>query len=610
LSGSVGILRAVPRKLPLAIAFALVLPLGACGLFESKPTQDDIAKNFLADVAKGDTAAAAQLTDDANASKALLDKVRAALKPTAVTLTATASQPPNGDTATVPFTANWTLGKDRTWSYQGSLAMTQASGDWKVHWQPEDVHPKLSAQQSLVLQTLQPDPAPVLDRDGAPLLAPTQVISISVDRKQATDLNSVATALAGALNKFDNTITAQSIVDGASKTPDGQAYNVINLRDSDYQTVRSAIHELPGVTFATQTQLLAQNKSLGPQFLSTLKAAVNAQVAGAAGWKIVTQDAAGNEVAQLAGKDPTAASSLTTTIGTNYQAAAQSALATVPQAAAIVAMQPSTGEILAVAQNAPADAQGLIALTGQFPPGSTFKIVTGVSALEAGKVTLDGPQPCPGKTTIDGRVIPNENEFDLGTVPLRTAFAQSCNTTFSQIAATLLTSQQLADTAKQMGIGADFTVPGVTTVTGSVPVPTSTVERAEDGFGQGKDQVSPFGMALVASTVVQGSIPTPSLIRGTQTKVNTAAQPPVPAPVLDSMRQMMRAVVTDGTARAIKDIPDVAGKTGTAEFGDGKNSHGWFVGYRGDLAFAVLLVGAGSSSPAVVVAGNFLRAVK
>jgi cell division protein FtsI/penicillin-binding protein 2 len=601
--------RAVPRKLPLAIAFALVLPLSACGLFESKPSQDDIAKNFLAAFAKGDTAAAAQLADDTNGAKAMLDKVKAALKPKALTLTASASQPPSGDTATVPFNADWNLGDDRSWKYQGSLAMTKASGDWKVHWQPEDIHPKLSAQQSLELKVQQPDPAPVLDRDGAPLLAPTPVIGISVDRKQAGDLGSVANTLAAALGQFDNTITAQSIIDGATKTPDGQAYSVVNLRDSDYQKVRAQIHELPGVSFVTSTQLLAQNKSLGPQFLTAIKTAVNAQVAGAAGWHVVTLDAAGNEVTDLAGKDPQAAQSLTTTIGTNYQAAAQAALAGVPQASAIVALQPSTGEILAVAQNAPADAQGLIALTGQFPPGSTFKIVTGISALEAGKVTVDGPQPCPGTTTIDGRVIPNENKFDLGTVPLRTAFAQSCNTTFSQIAATQLTSEQLADTAKQLGIGSDFTVPGVTTVTGSVPVPTSTVERAEDGFGQGKDQVSPFGMALVAATVVKGSIPTPSLIRGTQTKVNTPAQQPVPGPVLDSMRQMMRAVVTDGTAKAIKDIPDVAGKTGTAQFGDGTNSHGWFVGYRGDLAFAVLLVGAGTSSPAVVVGGNFLRAV-
>lgn len=152
------------RKLPLAVAFALVLPLSACGLFESKPSPDDIAKTFLADFAKGDTAAAAQVTDDSNGSKALMDKVRTALKPKTVTLTASASQPPNGDTATVPFNASWDLGNDRSWAYQGSLAMTRTSGDWKVHWQPEDVHPKLSAQQSIELKVQQPDPAPVLDR--------------------------------------------------------------------------------------------------------------------------------------------------------------------------------------------------------------------------------------------------------------------------------------------------------------------------------------------------------------------------------------------------------------------------------------------------------------
>jgi beta-lactamase class D len=599
----------VLRKLSIAFALVLVVPMAACGLFQSKPSPDDIAKVFLIDFGKGDTGGASQVTDDATNAKAALDKVRTALKPTALTFKQSASQPPSGDTASVPFTANWDFGQGRVWSYQGSLAFAQVDGDWKVHWQPEDIHPKLSVRQSLAMRVLQPDPAPVLDRDGASLLAPTQVISVALVRKQAGDLNQVATALAAALNRFDNTITAPSIVDGATKTPDGQAYAVINLRDSDYQTVKSQIHDLPGVTFATSAQLLAQDKSLGPQLLSTVKTAVNAQVAGKSGWRVFTGDAAGNEVTELENKPAQPAQSITTTLGTGIQAAAQAALATVPQPAALVAMQPSTGEILAVAQNAQADAQGLIALTGQFPPGSTFKIVTGTAALEAGKVTADTPQPCPGTTTIDGRVIPNENQFDLGTVPLRTAFAQSCNTTFSQLAATMLTSDQLAAAAKQMGIGADFTVPGVTTVTGSVPVPTSTVERAEDGFGQGKDQVSPFGMALVASTVVKGSIPTPSLLRGTQTKVNTPAQQVVPGPVLDQMRSMMRAVVTDGTARAIKDIPDVAGKTGTAQFGDGTQSHGWFVGFKDDLAFAVLLVGAGSSTPAVVVAGNFLRAV-
>jgi cell division protein FtsI/penicillin-binding protein 2 len=70
----------------------------------------------------------------------------------------------------------------------------------------------------------------------------------------------------------------------------------------------------------------------------------------------------------------------------------------------------------------------------------------------------------------------------------------------------------------------------------------------------------------------------------------------------------MRAVVTQGTGAPLAAInPPVYGKTGTAQFGDGSRSHGWFVGYQGDLAFAFLVVDAGTSAVAVNVAGVFLK---
>jgi hypothetical protein len=79
---------------------------------------------------------------------------------------------------------------------------------------------------------------------------------------------------------------------------------------------------------------------------------------------------------------------------------------------------------------------------------------------------------------------------------------------------------------------------------------------------------------------------------------------------LEQVRTMMRAVVTEGTATRLNGLGEVRGKTGTAEFtGDGNRAHGWFVGYRGDLAFAVLVVDGGSSEPAVAAAGRFLAAV-
>jgi cell division protein FtsI/penicillin-binding protein 2 len=100
----------------------------------------------------------------------------------------------------------------------------------------------------------------------------------------------------------------------------------------------------------------------------------------------------------------------------------------------------------------------------------------------------------------------------------------------------------------------------------------------------------------------------PELIRDRPTQVTVPATAPDPA-VLAQLRPMMRAVVTEGTARKLAGRGEVYGKTGTAEYTDDGRAHGWFVGYRGDLAFAVLIVDGGSSAPAVDVADRFLAAL-
>jgi cell division protein FtsI/penicillin-binding protein 2 len=94
-------------------------------------------------------------------------------------------------------------------------------------------------------------------------------------------------------------------------------------------------------------------------------------------------------------------------------------------------------------------------------------------------------------------------------------------------------------------------------------------------------------------------------VRGRPAKAAEAG-PPLRPDVLTALRSMMRDVVTEGTATGLRGLPDVRGKTGTAQFGDGTHSHGWFVGYQGDLAFAVLLTDAGSSKPAVEATDRFL----
>ncbi|QRP44302.1 penicillin-binding transpeptidase domain-containing protein [Amycolatopsis sp. FDAARGOS 1241] len=590
------------RGAALAAALLTVLPLAAC----SADGPEDTLAAFLTALGSGDVAAAAAKTDSPDAAKATLTQIRSALKPDSVEA-ADESVKQSGDTATGRYRLTWHLPKGRTWTYTADAQLRSAEDGWQVHWQPTVVHPQLTEQQSLALVADPAQPPPVLDRDGFPLLRPQTVIGVVVDPAKTGDTAAVANQLGSALHRFDPTVTARSVLDGIKATKPGSAYPVLSLRDTDYEQVKPVIHDLPGVRFTSQEHLLADDRDTGRQVLPALRTMVEQQAADGAGWRIVSLDVTGSEAAELFAVPPKEPPALTSTLSGHVQQAAEQALAPVPAPAAIVALQASTGQLLAVAQNPPADAQGPLALTGRFPPGSTFKIVTATAALSAGRVKADSPVACPGTVTFSGRVIPNEGRFDLATVPLAKAFAQSCNTTFAQLSAGLPPTA-LTDAARSLGVGADFVIPGLTTVTGSVPKADTEVQRAENGFGQGTVVTSPFGMALAAAAVQSGKVPVPTVVKGTTAKV-TGLGPPARPEVLDAVRSMMRDVVTNGTATALRDLPDVRGKTGTAQFGDGTHSHGWFVGYQGDLALAVLLTDAGSSKPAVEAAHRFLAGV-
>lgn len=555
------------------------------------------AEKYFRALSVGDTAAAAKLSDNPNEAREALNAAWAGLQAThldAQILNAKYAE----DTGTVGYRFTWHLPKNRTWTYDGQLRMARDEGRWEVRWATTGLHPKLGEHQTFALRADQPHRASVNDVGGSNVLIPGYRYHYTLDAAQAgppQSLSFTTHSIVDVLRPFNDTLAdPQLLAERASSTPN-QVDLGVTLLPADNDKVFPLIGKLPGIVVTPQPEMLPTDPHFASAVVTDVKKAVADQLDGEPGWRVVSVNQNNVEVEVLHEVQGSPAPSVTITLDRVVQNAAQRAVDNKGGKAMIVVIKPSTGEILAIAQNGGADADGLPATNGLFPPGSTFKMVTAGAAVDRDMVTPNSMLGCPGHLDIGHRTIPNYGGFDLGVVSLSRAFASSCNTTFAELSSRM-PPRGLTQTAAEYGIGLDYTVDGISTVTGSVPPTVDLAERTEDGFGQGKVLASPFGMALVAATVAAGKTPVPQLIAGRPTAVD-GDNAPISPKMVDALRPMMRLVVTNGTAKEINGCGEIYGKTGEAEFPGG--SHSWFAGYRGDLAFASLIVGGGSSEWAV-----------
>ncbi|MGB3484341.1 MAG: penicillin-binding transpeptidase domain-containing protein [Mycobacterium sp.] len=568
----------------------------AVGLSACTPRPDGpgpAAERFFAALATGDTSSAAQFTDKPEEARSALNAAWSGLQARHLDAQVTGAKFTE-DIGSVNFRYTWHLPKDRTWTYDGQLNMVRDEGQWEVRWAATGLHPKLGENQSLQLRADPPRRASVNELGGTDVLVPGNLYHYQLDAAQAgRQLMSTSRVVADVLRPFIPAIDPQRLAEQASSTPG--ALSLITLRKDDDDRVAPLLGELPGVTITPQADLLPTDPQFAPVIINEVKRAVIDELDGDAGWRVVSVNQNGADVDVFNEVAPSPAPSISITLDRAVQTAAQNAVNGQGRKAMLVVVKPSTGEILAVAQNAAADADGPVATTGLYPPGSTFKIVTAGAAMDRDMASPNTLLGCPGVAEIGHRVVPNYGGFDLGVVPLSRAFASSCNTTFAELASRM-PRDGLTVAAAQYGLGQDYKIEGLTTFTGSVPPTVNLTERIEDGFGQGKVLASPFGMAMVAATVASGTTPVPHLIVGHDTTV-TGDQRPIRPELLEGLRSMMRLVVTNGTAKDLAGTGVIYGKTGEAEFEGG--SHSWFAGYRGDMAFASLIVGGGSSEYAV-----------
>jgi cell division protein FtsI/penicillin-binding protein 2 len=535
----------------------------------------------------------------------------------------------HGSAADVAYTSHLVVGGLGPWDATGVLHLRQRGSRWQVEWSPATIDSALRPGGHFALDRTWPARAAILGAGGTPLTGATQRVSIGLQGSAVTDpakLTAALTAAGAAPAAISSALTQ------ARAHPD-QFVPVFEVTDVRYDQIRPAIRPIPGTRFVRLTVRAAatpdleahvvgsvgevtaeQLKELGQPYQagdfvgrSGIEAASERQLAGSPSGAVRIVDAQGRPVKAVMTFHGQAGSPVQTTLDRHTQQAAEAALNGASHPAAVVAIRASTGEILAVVSR-PTATPFDRALDGHYPPGSTFKVVTS-AALLAGGLTPDSRATCPPTIAVGGRTFHNFEGEAQATLPLHRAFAISCNTAFIGLSSRL-SAQALVTTAGLFGFGTDPQI-GLPAFGGRVPLPTDQVEKGATSIGQARVEASPLLMATVVAAVDAGTVHPPRLVAGAADE-RVAARRLDPT-VVAGLRSMMAEVVASGTGTPAA-VPgqQVYGKTGTAEFGTANppTTHAWFIGFRGDVAFAVLVEGGGiGGQVAAPLAAKFVGAL-
>ena len=295
---------------------------------------------------------------------------------------------------------------------------------------------------------------------------------------------------------------------------------------------------------------------------------------------------------------------------------------------AVIALEPSTGKILAMVSKPDFDLNEVNtnwesissgsdsvllnrATQGLYPPGSTFKILTLLEYLREGNDLQNWTYECNGSYEEDGVTINCYHGKSHGTVDLKTAFAKSCNGAFAKMGMEI-DSASFQKTCEELLFNKELPLP--------IPFKQShiTFEDNEDAgtvmqlaIGQSTTEVTPMHMAMITAAIANGgNLMKPYLIDSVENYTNEKVKKYMPssygklmtAEEAELLTEYMTETVQSGTASKLQsDAYSAAGKTGTAEYSSDKSkSHAWFVGFSNvedpDLVVCVVVEGAGAGS--------------
>jgi cell division protein FtsI/penicillin-binding protein 2 len=420
-----------------------------------------------------------------------------------------------------------------------------------IAWERNLVFPGLAEGEQLARRVEVPRRAPILARDGTPLAEGSAAT-------RSSPLGAAATHVTGEL--------------GAPKRQESAELETLGF---------------PAGTLAGT---------------SGLEQAFNSRLAGQPGGELLAMK--GNEERVLATSTPRKGEPLRTPIDPDLQQATVAALGDL--FGGIAVLDAGDGSVRALAG---------IAFSGPQPPGSTFKVITTVAALEAGVVSLNDTFPVETSTAVGGREIANAHDEPCGGT-FAESFARSCNTVFAPLGPRI-GNQKLVDTAERFGFNSPPALFNAE-ATAAIDPPESTIptsigadlDLGVSAIGQGEVLTTPLQLASASQTIAAGGrrMPTPLV---TAPELGPDAEPVrvTSAEIAATVRDLMVGVVSEGTGTAAA-LPgvEVAGKTGTAELGpapatpdegadeDAQEQDAWFTSFapakNPKLALAVMVVNA------------------
>jgi cell division protein FtsI/penicillin-binding protein 2 len=541
----------------------------------------------------------------------------------------------HGKTATASFEASIDLGgSGQTWSYANSFTLADGRDGWRVQWSPSVIVAGMTDHEQLAVISKPPPRAQVLDSVGQSLEVPSTVYQVGVYPGLLVNPEVTADKL-GALTRIQ-----PSQIQGQMEQSLSAAFlPLLTLSPQQYSAMRAKLQHIPGIVIRQRAERLFESiapdvvgsvgtetarvlRINGEQYRpgttvgeSGLQLTFQRQLTGSPETEVVLQQA-GQAAVLLKSWPGTGGTNVRTTLNSTVQVAADRALSGQPNSAAIVAVQASTGKILAVASRRAGGLPGVNPLAGEYQPGQAFTIVSSAALLTSGQLSLSANIPCRSSNAVDGETFANDPPVrGLGNAPsFQADFAHGCSTAFAGGLALRVSFGDLAKASQEFGIGGwslpisgDFAARD--DPAGDLEPISSESQEAAAMIGLDGVQVSPLGMALAAAVVDSGRWHSPSLVTGVGDPPATQRAAASPQ-VLAELRELMRSAATTASNRVADVGGDVYGQAGNAPYNGKRLRISWFVGYEGGVAFAVAELSKSPATSAAPLAGSFLQNVR